>query len=113
MTDQPTHSDSGLLALDLSRDVTLMARVYDTLWEVRFADRLPRYAGRQVQGLCDYNNRIIWVRRTMQPHEIVEVLTHEVIHAWFQSADEEVVTDCAQQIADILFLRDVGGIDAD
>ena len=88
--------------LEQARPMTLLTHIYGKTWEIRFAERVPRTDGQQNDGLCDNHNRVIWIRSTLVGRELVEVIAHELIHAYCWSVDEQVVTDAAFTISDIL-----------
>ena len=62
-------------------------------------DAPPGEAGR-LHGLCDYEQRILWIRarhRTREDH--IDTIAHEVLHAALPDLEEYAVGETATAIA--------------
>lgn len=53
-------------------------------------------------GLCDYVQRVIWLRRNQTDAELLDTLIHEVLHAAVPHLGEREVSNAARTIAKAL-----------
>jgi hypothetical protein len=77
------------------------ARVWigDQRWTIHRTSKLPT----DRDGECDYGDRTIRVRASIQGEELAEVLIHEMFHARWPDLSEEAVTEMAQEVAGTLY----------
>ena len=72
-------------------------------WSVRMFDGLvPPGETETMFGLCDYTNRVIWIRRNQTDAELLDTLIHEVLHAAVPHLGEREVAGAARTIAKAL-----------
>jgi hypothetical protein len=69
-------------------------------WTVRtFEGYVPPGEKEPMYGLCDYTERVIWIRRQQRDAELLDTLVHEVLHAVLPHLSERDVTTSARTIA--------------
>ena len=72
-------------------------------WSVRMFDGLvPPGETEPMFGLCDYTNRVIWIRRNQTEAEMLDTLLHELLHATMPHLVEREVAASACVIAKAL-----------
>jgi len=62
-------------------------------------DRLDR----QTDGLCDMDERLIKVRKSLRGERQLEVIVHELLHGCHWDLDEIAITETAQDVARVLW----------
>jgi uncharacterized protein YjaZ len=88
--------------VDAMNREAIQFQLYGQTWEIILTNRLPRTDGKSNDGLCDRHARRIWIRDTLEPRRMAEVVAHEINHAVYWSADEKVVDVSGKLIADVL-----------
>lgn len=54
-------------------------------------------------GICEYDGNVIRLERKLQGRLLLTIAIHEMLHAEFPEATEEIVTQAAEDIADALW----------
>jgi hypothetical protein len=62
-------------------------------------ERLPRTH----DGICNYADRQVKIRKTLRGERQLEVIIHELLHAAHWDLDETAVTETAEDLARILW----------
>ena len=70
--------------------------VFDTTYDIAFRDRLPTFAGCNINGYIDPLNDRIIIRRGLSIEERALTLLHEIVHECYPEWSEEDVEACAQ-----------------
>lgn len=69
-------------------------------WEVKWPKEI--YGG-TCYGLCEIDTKTINYERGLQGQQLLVYSIHEMLHAEFPKASEAVVTQAAEDIADVLW----------
>lgn len=54
--------------------------IKDSLWTIKLVRAVPG-KDRRCLGLCDYDARIIYIKKSMPAEKVLEILCHEYFHA--------------------------------
>lgn len=67
----------------LQRDFPKTILIGDTMWQIKFVRNVPATTtpGRTVDGLCEPETCIIYIRKGLKPLYRLEVVLHEILHA--------------------------------
>lgn len=75
-------------------------KVNGKAWVIKAFDGLtPPGETETMYGLCDYVQRVIWIRRNQTDAELLDTLIHEVLHAAVPHLGERDVAGAARTIA--------------
>ena len=70
-------------------------------WKVRVVKRVPRKE--DLDGLCDYNERTIYLREDTLSHNAIGITIHEMLHALFPCLSEDAVLEAEVSISTVLW----------
>jgi hypothetical protein len=59
-------------------DYPRLIRVRNTIYHVLFVKALPK----NILGMCDQENKLIYISKEQDPHEMFCTYLHEVLHAF-------------------------------
>lgn len=79
------------------KDYPKLVDVESMNWEVRFKRKLF-HEGKEVDGLCDYEEKVIYIRIKKDRCDMFRVFIHEVLHAIEYENDHDIPHKYIEQI---------------